>query len=111
MERLESFVALSSSPSLTARAFGHINNAGKWEISAAWQAGLSNGAAVGQIIGLFIAGIVAERIGYRYTVMGALILVTAFIALFVTAQSLVQLLIGEILCGIPWGCFQTICIS
>lgn len=62
-------------------------------------------------MGLFMAGIIAERIGYRYTVMGALVLITAFISLFVTAKSLIQLQIGEILCGIPWGCFQTICIS
>lgn len=62
-------------------------------------------------MGLFIAGIVAERIGYRWTVMGALIWITAFLTLFVTAKSLPQLLVGEILCGLPWGCFQTICIS
>jgi len=39
---------------------------GTYQISAAWQSGLSNGANVGEIIGLFINGYVSERFGYRY---------------------------------------------
>jgi SP family general alpha glucoside:H+ symporter-like MFS transporter len=38
---------------------------GKFQVPAAWQAGLSNGANVGEIIGLFINGFVSERFGYR----------------------------------------------
>ena len=39
---------------------------GSYQVPAAWQAGLSNGAQVGEIIGLFINGFVSERFGYRY---------------------------------------------
>lgn len=84
---------------------------GTYEISAAWQSGLSNGANVGSIIGLFINGWVSERFGYRYTIIVCLIWLTAFITLFFTAQNIQTLLAAEILCGIPWGIFQTICIT
>ncbi|PHH74541.1 hypothetical protein CDD80_2999 [Ophiocordyceps camponoti-rufipedis] len=80
----------------------------EFEIPAAWQSGLSNGALCGQILGLFFNGIVAERIGYRKTLMGALLACVGFIAVLFFAASLPQLLVGEILIGIPWGVFQTL---
>ncbi|KAK4942448.1 hypothetical protein LTR28_008669, partial [Elasticomyces elasticus] len=73
---------------------------GTYQIPAKWQAGLSNGANVGEIIGLFINGYVSERFGYRYTVMTCLTLIIAFTAIFFTAQSVVSLEIAEVLCGI-----------
>jgi SP family general alpha glucoside:H+ symporter-like MFS transporter len=84
---------------------------GTFEISAPWQAGLSNGVTVGEIIGLFINGWVSERYGYRYTVIACLMLIIAFTTIFFTAQSVVHLLVAEILCGIPWGVFQTLTIT
>ncbi|KAI0120934.1 alpha glucoside transporter [Xylariales sp. AK1849] len=84
---------------------------GQWQVPARWQAGLSNGATVGEIIGLLINGWVSERFGYRYTVMVCLLLIIAFTAIFFTAQNIVALQVAEILCGIPWGVFQTLTIS
>jgi SP family general alpha glucoside:H+ symporter-like MFS transporter len=88
------------------KKFGQIQPDGTYQLTAAWQSGLSNGALVGEIIGLFANGIIAERFGYRYTMIGALSLCICFIFIIFFAQSLVQLLIGEILMGIPWGVFQ-----
>ena len=51
------------------RKYGEQLPDGTWQIPAPWQAGLSNAANVGEIIGLFINGWVSERYGYRYTVM------------------------------------------
>ncbi|KAK4626468.1 Alpha-glucosides permease MPH2 [Fulvia fulva] len=82
-----------------------------YQVSAPWQAGLSNGALVGQFIGLFINGWASERFGYRKTVMTCLALIIAFITIFFTAPNIETLLIGEILCGMPWGVFQTITIT
>ncbi|KAF8863924.1 putative maltose permease [Acephala macrosclerotiorum] len=89
-----------------------------YQIPAPWQAGLSNaspspislslGANVGEILGLFINGIVSERYGYRKTMMVSLVAVIGFIFIPFFAQNLVDLQIGEILCGIPWGVFQTL---
>jgi SP family general alpha glucoside:H+ symporter-like MFS transporter len=93
------------------RKYGEMLPNGTYEIPARWQAGLSNGVIVGEIIGLFLNGWVSEAIGYRYTVMGCLALIIAFTAIFFTAQTVVHLLIAEILCGIPWGVFQTLTIT
>ncbi|KAI1136260.1 putative MFS alpha-glucoside transporter [Hypoxylon sp. FL0543] len=82
-----------------------------YQVPAAWQAGLSNGAVVGEIIGLAINGWVSERFGYRYTVIACLVLIAAFTAIFFTAQTVVHLQVAEILCGIPWGVFQTLTIT
>jgi MFS transporter, SP family, general alpha glucoside:H+ symporter len=73
---------------------------GTYQVPAPWQAGLSNGANVGEIIGLFINGFVSERFGYRYTVMTCLVLVIGLIAIFFTAQNVVALEVAEILAGI-----------
>ncbi|TGO18775.1 hypothetical protein BPAE_0365g00070 [Botrytis paeoniae] len=84
---------------------------GTWQVPARWQAGLSNGANVGEIIGLFINGWVSEKFGYRYTVMTCLSLIIAFTAIFFTAQDVIALEVAEVLCGIPWGVFQTLTIT
>jgi SP family general alpha glucoside:H+ symporter-like MFS transporter len=76
-----------------------------------WQAGLSNGAVVGEIIGLQINGWASERFGYRKTIIASLAWLTAFIALFFTADNVQTLVAAEILCGIPWGVFQTLTIT
>ncbi|KAK0864027.1 hypothetical protein LTS02_006269 [Friedmanniomyces endolithicus] len=81
---------------------------GSYQVSAAWQSGLSNGALVGEVIGLLGIGIIVERIGYKKTMIIALALVTCFIFLLFFAQNLPMLLVGEILCGLPWGAFQTL---
>lgn len=82
--------------------FGHQLPDGTYDLSAAWQSGLSNGALVGEIIGLMINGWIADRFGYRKTMIGALVLVTGFIFIVFFVQSIVQLLVGLILMGIPW---------
>ncbi|KAJ6587619.1 MFS transporter [Mycena vulgaris] len=84
---------------------------GTFQVPARWQSGLSNGANVGEIIGLFLNGWVSERYGYRYTVMACLCCIIAFTAIFFTAQNVVDLQVAEILCGIPWGVFQTLTIT
>jgi MFS transporter, SP family, general alpha glucoside:H+ symporter len=93
------------------KKYGHQLPDGSYQVSAPWQAGLSNGANVGEILGLFINGWVSERYGYRYTVMTCLVMIIGFVAIFFTAQSVVDLQIAEILCGIPWGVFQTLTIT
>ncbi|KZT59957.1 raffinose family of oligosaccharides transporter [Calocera cornea HHB12733] len=81
---------------------------GTYQVTAAWQSGLSNGAQVGEILGLFINGIVSERFGYRKVMMASLIFVIGAIFINFFSPNTIALLIGEILCGIPWGVFQTL---
>lgn len=84
---------------------------GTYQVPAEWQAGLSNGANVGELIGLLINGFVSERFGYRWTVIACLGLICCWTALFFTAQNVQTLLAAEILCGIPWGVFQTLTVT
>lgn len=81
---------------------------GSYEITAAWQAGLTNGAYVGEFCGLLLNGLIADRIGYKKTMVGALFAVNLFIFIVFFAQNIVMLLVGLMLCGIPWGVFQTL---
>lgn len=90
------------------KAFGEQLQDGTYQLTAAWRAGLSNGALVREILGLFINGIICDRFGYRRTIMGALTLVVCFVFIVFFASSLPMLLVGEILLGIPWGVFQTL---
>ncbi|KAK5733794.1 hypothetical protein LTS12_026864 [Elasticomyces elasticus] len=63
------------------------------------------------MIGLMLNGWVSERFGYRYTMIVCLMCVAGFTAIFFTAQNVQALLAAEILCGIPWGVFQTLTIT
>ncbi|RAH41588.1 putative MFS alpha-glucoside transporter [Aspergillus brunneoviolaceus CBS 621.78] len=93
------------------RKYGELTADGSYQVPARWQSGLSNGAYVGEIIGLFINGWASERFGYRYTIMACLVLITAWTAIFFTAPNVQALLAAEILAGIPWGVFQTLTIT
>lgn len=95
-------------PVLTRRPGADRQPDGSYQLSAAWQSGLSNGLLVGQILGLFANGLVADRYGYRRTMMAALLLVVAFVFVQFFAQNLPTLLVGEILLGVPFGAFQTL---
>lgn len=79
-----------------------------YEIPAPWQAGLSNGATVGSLIGLYLNGHISERIGFKKTMLGALALMTATIFIPFFAPSIEVLQVGQIMQGIPWGIFQTL---
>ncbi|KAK9458428.1 general substrate transporter [Dipodascopsis uninucleata] len=84
---------------------------GSWTFPASWQSGLSNGARAGEFVGLLINGTAAERFGFRKTFIGSLVAMTAFVFVLLFAPNVETLLAGEILCGLPWGVFQTLAVS
>ncbi|KAF5388947.1 hypothetical protein D9757_005152 [Collybiopsis confluens] len=79
-----------------------------YSITAPWQSGLSNGSSAGGIIGLLFNGWAADRFGPKIVMMVSIVALTGFIFIPVFANSLTTLVIGEVLCGIPWGVFQTL---
>ncbi|KAH6692364.1 general substrate transporter [Plectosphaerella plurivora] len=79
----------------------------RYEIPSRWQAGLNNGSACGQLIGLLLAGWVCERFGFRKTMIGGLSAIIGLIFIPFFASSVEMLLAGQILFGIPLGLFQT----
>lgn len=90
------------------RKFGEPVGDGTYQLTATWQSGLQAAVQVGEIFGLWIAGVIADRYGYKKTLFGAQVMMIAVIFIMFFAQNLTMLLIGEILCGMPWGAFQTL---
>lgn len=79
-----------------------------FQISPAWQAGLTNAAFCGEIIGLFFNGLLTDRFGYHKTMVGTLIWMSLFVFLAFFAINIKMLLAAQLLCGLPWGIFQTL---
>ncbi|KAL3462692.1 general substrate transporter [Aspergillus heterothallicus] len=94
-----------------AKKFGIPVGDGTYQVTSAWQSGLQNGTQVGQIMGLMVAGLIADRFGYKKTMIGAMILLCGFIFLMFFAQSIGMLFAAEMLCGLPWGAFQTLSVT
>lgn len=91
------------------KKFGHGPLAdGTYQLTSSWQSGLQAGVQIGEIVGLYVAGTLAERFGYKKTMIGALILMIGVIFVMFFAQNIAMLMVGEILCGLPWGAFQTL---
>ncbi|RBR12833.1 hypothetical protein FVER53590_14010 [Fusarium verticillioides] len=99
--------SLNAQPAFTKRYGKQLAN-GKYEIPAAWQAGLYNGASVGSIIGLYLNGHMSERLGFKKAMLLSLVLMTLAIFIPFFAPSIRVLLVGQIFQGIPWGVFQTL---
>ncbi|KAJ5973498.1 Maltose permease MAL61 [Penicillium waksmanii] len=84
--------------------YGTLQSDGSYQVPA----NLYNGVNAGEIVGLLINGLLADWIGYRWVMIGCLILMTAFIFLQFFATSIYMYLGAEILLGVPWGVFQTL---
>lgn len=72
---------------------------GMHEISSTWQASVTAGAVVGEILGLLVNGYLADYFGYRRTILGALVVLSVFIFLEFFAVSTRMLLAAQVLCG------------
>ncbi|WWC63759.1 uncharacterized protein I303_106364 [Kwoniella dejecticola CBS 10117] len=91
--------------------FGELQPDGTKIITASWQSILSNMSLVGQLIGLSVNMWAQDRFGARHTMMFFMAWMTAAIFIPVFASSLPVLTVGEIICGISWGVFQTLSTS
>jgi MFS family permease len=77
---------------------------GSYQIPAMWQTMMSDFSQIGYIIGVIISGWVCDKLGYRKTIIYALVFSIGCIFITVFANSLGMILAGEILCGVGWGC-------
>ncbi|KAJ5972418.1 Major facilitator superfamily domain general substrate transporter [Penicillium vulpinum] len=91
--------------------YGGLMSNGKYGLAASWQAALTNSMSCGQIIGLFVNGIVSERYGYRKTLMACLATTVGFIFILFFAPNVQTLVAGELLMGIPLGVYQTLTVT
>ena len=93
------------------KTFGIKAPNGTLTIAPSWQNGISAATNIGEVIGLQVAGFLSERVGYRWTLIVALASVIGFIFIPFFASSLAVLLVGELLCGMSWGVFQTMTVA
>ncbi|KAH8881104.1 sugar transporter [Thozetella sp. PMI_491] len=74
-------------------------------IETKWQSALQVSGQLGALIGVFLAGPLTSRIGYRWATLAALMLLNVFIFSFYFAQSLPVIFVAQLLEGLPWGIF------
>lgn len=70
-----------------------------FQLTAAWQAGISQSAGVGSFFGTLLNGYLVAKYGQRRVVIGALFALSAFIFITFFSPNLIVLTIGQILCG------------
>ncbi|KAJ8114394.1 hypothetical protein OPT61_g3711 [Boeremia exigua] len=80
-------------------------------ISADWQTAISVSGICGQIVGLYVNGLVSDAFGYKKTMLASQLFMIAFIFIPFFAQNLGMLLASQVLLGIPWGIFQTLTLA
>ncbi|KAJ5366655.1 hypothetical protein N7541_000596 [Penicillium brevicompactum] len=89
------------------KAYG-VKHGEAYVIPTKWQSALFQAGQCGAFVGVFAAGPVTNRFGYRLTTIFALILMNAtiFVSFFPPqANSLTLLVVGQALEGVPWGFF------
>lgn len=80
---------------------------GGYQLTAAWQTALGIASSIGIIIGIFLNGYISEWIGMKKTMLCSYVAITGLISILVFGKSNAAILVGQILCGIPWGIFNT----
>ncbi|KAK7006462.1 MFS transporter [Favolaschia claudopus] len=89
-----------------ANRFGVLDHAtGDYVVVTKWQSALQMGGQLGALIGVFLAGPITSRVGYRWATLFGLALMNATIFVSYFADSLGVFFVGQLLEGIPWGIF------
>lgn len=70
-----------------------------------WQSSLFQAGQCGAFVGVFLAGPITNRLGYRMTTLLGLVLMNATIFISFFANSLALMVVGQALEGVPWGLF------
>lgn len=78
---------------------------GNMVIQTKWQSALQVSGQLGALIGVFLAGPLTSRIGYRWATLTGLMLLNVFIFVFYFAKSLPVIFVAQLLEGLPWGIF------
>lgn len=86
------------------REYGILHN-GVYTIETKWQSALFQSGQCGALVGVFLAGPITNRVGYRWATILGLILMNATIFICFFSTSLNVLTVGQFFEGIPWGIF------
>jgi SP family general alpha glucoside:H+ symporter-like MFS transporter len=80
----------------------------RYQLTAPWQAALGNSAGVGAFCGVLLNGYLVGIFGQKRVLLASLLVLSAFIFMTFFAPNIIVLMVGELLCGFPWGVFATI---
>jgi SP family general alpha glucoside:H+ symporter-like MFS transporter len=86
-------------------AYGISDGNGGMVIETKWQSALQASGPLGALIGVFLAGPITSRIGYRWATIAGLMGLNAAIFCMYFANSLPIYFLSQLLEGIPWGIF------
>ncbi|KAJ6078471.1 general substrate transporter [Penicillium canescens] len=93
--------SFNAQPSFVRRYGAYVPNTDSYQIKVALQDGLANAVSIGTVIGAFANGYFVHNFGYRKALLGSFVAIWAFIFISFFAKDLANILIGELLCGIP----------
>lgn len=79
----------------------------EYQLTAPWQAGLGNASGIGAFFGTLLNGYLVAKFGQVRVLVASLIALSAFIFIVFFAVNIEMLLVGQLLCGLPWGVFAT----
>lgn len=81
---------------------------GGYNIAGSWQSALGSGSVAGAVIGAFANGLLCSRFGFKPVFFGGMVLMIAFVFISFFGKSVELQVVGQVLCGVPWGIFATI---
>lgn len=89
-----------------AQRYGEFDAASnKYLIVPSWQSALQMSGQLGALIGVFLAGPLTSRIGYRWATLVGLMLMNATIFIMFFGDSLPVYFVAQLAEGLPWGIF------
>ena len=78
-----------------------------YQIPPGWQTGLGQASGVGAFFGAIINGWLVAAYGPRKVLVASLFMLSGFLFITFFAPTREVLLVGQFLCGFPWGVFAT----
>ncbi|KAI9157979.1 Maltose permease [Paramyrothecium foliicola] len=90
------------------KKYGHeIGDTGKYNLAAPWQMALGMASPLGNVIGITLNGFLTDHFGHKIVLQIGLLSLSCLIFIQFSAPNVQTLLVGQLLCGIPWGIFTT----
>ncbi|KAH8681796.1 general substrate transporter [Xylariales sp. PMI_506] len=99
--------SLFAFPNFQKRFGVEVGDTGSYQVQAKWQTALGLASPLGNIVGIFVNGVLTERYGHKKTLFVSLAWLTGCIFIAFFAPNVQTLFVGELLCGLSWGVFTT----
>lgn len=93
------------------QCFDSETNIDDCEINLEYQILVVLASMVGQQVGLYQNGYLVDRRGCKMTLLVACILMIAGTFVTVFSTSWLSFILGTLVCGVPWGMFQTLAVN